>query len=173
MGVDARHSLNSSLREQFIEYVFLADLCKEMWRRKVNMDVLRAHTDQSGYDLVLEVGPLVRHVQLKASYSGASTAKQNVNLQLAEKAGGCIVWIVFDADTLETTCFRWFGSRNPHDGLPPLGERRAKHTKADSSGMKGTRQNIRTLNKGEFENIPNVSALAECLFPMDAIAGNL
>lgn len=133
------------------------------------MDVLRAHTDQSGYDIVLEVGPLVRHVQLKSSYSGAKTSRQKVNVKLATKLSGCVIWQRFDADTLELTGFLWFGSPNPRLELPPLGDKLAKHTKGNKDGDKNVRKQIRVLNKGQFEPISNIADLAERLFPANAI----
>ena len=46
----------SSLREEYLEYIFLGELCREFWRRDMPVDVLRSHTDRSGFDLVLELG---------------------------------------------------------------------------------------------------------------------
>ena len=57
------HSEASSLREQYIEYGFLADLCREMWRRGTAVDAgqpamagkLRAEGDMM---LALKLGEL-------------------------------------------------------------------------------------------------------------------
>ena len=114
---DLMHSHASSMREQYLEYGFLAGLSKVMWRRGELMDVLRSHTDQSGYDLLLEVRGIERHVQLKSSYIGAKTSRQNVNMRLADRPSGCIIWIRFDPETLEQVQFLWLGSA-PGKPLP-------------------------------------------------------
>lgn len=47
--LDDIHNAASSLREQYLEYALLGALCQEMWRRGLEMDILRSHTDRSGY----------------------------------------------------------------------------------------------------------------------------
>lgn len=157
------HSEASSLREQYIEYGFLADLCREMWQRGIAVDVLHCHTDRSGYDVVLEANGIQRHVQLKSSFDGAKTSRQNVNVQLAEKPSGCIVWIRFDPDTLIHTGYLWFGGA-PGTPLPHISDRIAKHTKGDREGTKAERHGIRVINKGQFKRVESISWLADILF---------
>ena len=72
---DANHNDASSLREQYLEYGFLGELCREMWKRGIEMDILRSHTDRSGYDILLEANGVERHVQMKSSFVGAKTAR--------------------------------------------------------------------------------------------------
>lgn len=160
---DPIHSTASSLREQYLEYGFLDGLCKVMWKRGELMDVLRSHTDQSGYDLLLEACGLQRHIQLKSSYLGGKASRQNINVRLADRPSGCVVWIWFDPDTLEQVNFHWFGAA-PGDPLPPLPERKGKHTKSNANGIKAERPKIRVLNKGEFDKVLGFEALADRLF---------
>lgn len=157
------HSSQSSLREQYIEYAFLGDLCREMWRRGIEMDILRSHTDRSGYDILLDANGIERHVQLKSSFVGAKTSRQNINSKLADKPSGCVIWIFFDRTTMAFTKFRWFGAE-PGKPLPDLGEKIAKHSKGDAQGAKSERQGIRVLNKGGFDSVDDVRTLAELLF---------
>ena len=157
------HSEASSLREQYIEYGFLADMCREMWRRGTAMDVLHCHTDRSGYDVVLDAGGVQRHVQLKSSFDGAKTSRQKINVRLSGKPSGCIVWIRFDPNTLEQTSYLWFGG-DPGNPLPGIGDRIAKHSKGDRDGTKAERPDIRVLNKGRFSQIDTVALLADLLF---------
>lgn len=164
------HSMWSSLREEYVEYALLGGLCSEFWRRQFPVDVLRAHTDQSGFDIVLEAGPLQRHVQIKSSFVGSSTRVQKVNLKLEEKVGGCVVWAFFDASTLAIQHFGWFGDKDPRKATPSLGMREAKHTKANADGVKSVRPGIRTLRKGDFKYLPSIWALASHLFPPDSPA---
>ncbi len=157
------HSHASSLREQYLEYGFLDGLCKVMWKRGELMDVLRSHTDQSGYDLLLEARGFQRHVQLKSSYEDAKTARQNINVRLADRPSGCVVWIRFNPDTLAQTNFLWLGAE-PGQPLPSLPERTGKHSKGNAQGIKAERPSIRIVNKGAFDSIPGFEALAERLF---------
>lgn len=157
------HSEASSLREQYIEYGFLADLCREMWRRGVAVDVLHCHTDRSGYDVLLEANGIQRHVQLKSSFEGSKTARQKINLRLTEKPSGCVVWIRFRAATLEQTGYLWFGGL-PGEPLPPIGERIARHTKGDREGTKAERPGVRVVGRGSFSSVNGTSALADLLF---------
>jgi len=157
------HSEASSLREQYIEYGFLADLCREMWRRGVAVDVLHCHTDRSGYDVLLEANGIQRHVQLKSSFEGARTARQKINLRLTEKPSGCVVWIRFDAPTLVATGYLWFGGL-PGEPLPPAGDRIARHTKGDREGTKAERRDIRIISRGRFGPVPTIAGLADLLF---------
>ncbi|MEM9591230.1 MAG: hypothetical protein AAF967_07820 [Pseudomonadota bacterium] len=160
------HSAASSLREQYLEYGFLAGVCRVMWRRGELMDVLRSHTDQSGYDLLLEARGIQRHVQLKSSFLGAKTSRQKINTRLAARPSGCIVWIRFDPTTLAEESFLWFGGV-PGAPLPDLGARVAKHTKGNAEGIKTERADIRVVNKGTFETVNGFEALAVRLFGGD------
>ncbi|MBZ0127786.1 MAG: hypothetical protein K8F59_01595 [Rhodobacteraceae bacterium] len=154
---------DSSLREQYIEYGFIWGICKEMWQRGQDMDVLRSHTDRSGYDILLEADGIERHVQLKSSFLGAKTATQKINVKLAEKPNGCIIWIWFDPKTLKLTHFLWFGTE-PGPVRIELGERIARHSKGNAQGLKLERQGIRVLNKGQFERVEGFDNLACRLF---------
>jgi len=127
------------------------------------MDILRSHTDRSGYDLLLEVDGVERHVQLKSSFDGAKTARQKINVRLAEKPSGCVIWVFFDRKTSKLTDFRWFGS-GPGKPLPELGDRIGKHTKGDKDGYKAQRPAIRVVNNGSFERVPSMSGLFDRLF---------
>ncbi|MDP5220401.1 hypothetical protein Q5Y75_24755 [Ruegeria sp. 2205SS24-7] len=160
---DNFHNNASSLREQYIEYGFLGELCREMWRRNLSMDVLRSHTDRSGYDILLEANGTERHVQLKSSFDGAKTSRQKVNVRLSERPSGCIVWIRFDPHNLRLTEYLWFGGE-PGKPLPALGDTIGKHSKGDQHGYKAHRADIRVLNKGQFEAISSMSELANRLF---------
>ena len=157
------HNDASSLREQYLEYGFLGDLCREMWKRGIEMDILRSHTDRSGYDILLEAGNIERHVQLKSSFVGAKTSRQKINIKLADRPSGCAVWIRFDENTLSQTEYLWFGAK-PGEPLPELGDKIGKHSKGDKDGHKAQRESIRLVNKGRFQTLKSISELADHLF---------
>ena len=104
-----------------------------------------------------------RHIQLKASFMGAKTARVNANVALSSKPSGCIVWIWFNPDTMNLGPLLWYGN-NPGEPLPPLGDRIGKHSKGDQYGVKAERPNVRVINKGQFRAITTVNELATQLF---------
>ncbi|MGR3485534.1 MAG: hypothetical protein ACU0BF_09325 [Paracoccaceae bacterium] len=158
-----QHYLHSALREEYIEYRFLAELTGYAWSRGRIIEVMRAATDAFGYDLVLSEGAITRHVQLKASVSGGRAASQKIGISLAEKASGCVIWIEVESDTLIPTGFRWFGGA-PNRPIGDLGTRVAKHTKADSTGKKAERSAHRIVPKGSFDAIDSIEGVFARLF---------
>jgi len=162
--VDPGHTAHSSTREKVLEHLFVGELLRCLWRQGArDIEVLRAEVDKGGYDLVLEANGVIRHVQLKSSHRAATTRAVGVNINLAGKPSGCVLWIQFEPTTLDLGPFLWFGGV-PKAPLPPLGDKVGKHTKADSTGKKGERPNIRVLAKSRFELLPDMDAVARMLF---------
>lgn len=155
---------SSVLVEKILEHQFLADLLRELWGRgERGVEVLRAEVDAAGYDIVVGVGDTLRHIQLKSSHLTAKKPSVGVNVALQNKSGGCIVWLVYDASTLKTEGYLWLGASL--DGVPlGLGERRGKHAKANSLGVKNVRESIRVVSKGQFERLPTIGEIADRLF---------
>ena len=128
------------------------------------MDLLKPQVDDNGYDLVLEVRGTVRHVQLKASHANSATARQPINIALAEKPSGCVVWIRFNERTLELGPFLWFGGE-PGSPLPSLASYPvAVHAKANSQGVKTARPRIRSIPRSAFTPIGDVEGIVRKLF---------
>lgn len=150
--------LQSTFYEQLVEHAFVAELLQEAWfgHKKV-IEVLRSEIDASGFDLVLECGEITRHVQLKTSGLGATTAYQKVSLKLGEKRGGCVVWIVRDETCAAShhrvqLSYRFFGtpaSEAKLDVSNPI-FKVARHTKGDAFGKKNPRPGIRLVPKSAF-----------------------
>ena len=158
------HWIDSSLREKVIEHLFVGELLRLLWcRGRRDIEVLRAEVDRGGYDLVLECNGVLRHVQLKASHKDATAQKVSVNVALAAKTGGCVIWIRFDPATMALGPFLWFGGR-PHESMPDLGEHVGRHTRAGSSGVRGLRQGIRDLRQARFVRLESIAAVAAALF---------
>ena len=163
MSLDS-HFLDSSLREKVIEHLFVGDLLRLLWcRGRRDIEVLRAEVDRGGYDLVLECNRVLRHVQLKASHRDAVARAVNVNVALSTKPAGCVIWIRFDPDTMKLGPYLWFGGE-PGCGLPDLGERMARHPRADSTGHKGERPGLRQLSQSKFRRLETIDDLAVALF---------
>jgi hypothetical protein len=156
--------LDSSLREKLLEHVFVGDLLRVLWRRGTfDAEVLRPEVDRGGYDLALECDHVFRHVQLKSSHRGAKTAAIAINLKLAAKPSGCVIWVLFDPDTLELGPFLWFGG-TPGKPLPPTGDRVARHSKADALGRKAERPNLRVVRRSRFTVLATMEDVVAALF---------
>ena len=157
-------SLHSSFREKLLEHVFVAELLQEVWLGKgQTMEVLRPEVDFSGYDLLLDSEGVTRYIQLKSSRSDAKTSRQTVNLNLADKPGGCVIWLVFQECGQRIKLeYLVFGGR--HDEKPDLGTKVGRHTKADAAGYKAERPNTRVITKSRFTRLQNAQQLVSWLF---------
>jgi hypothetical protein len=160
-----RNSFHSSSREKIIELLLIGEMLRQLWQRgQVDVEVLRSDVDSSGYDVVMEHANIVRHIQLKSSFSASTVARQNVSLKLAQKPSGCVVWVVVDRDTLNLGPFLWFGGA-PGEALPAIDRFPvAKHTKGNAAGIKGTRPNLRVIGKGQFQKLATLDDLINALF---------
>jgi hypothetical protein len=165
MGDIQSHSQRSSHREMLLEHLFTGEVMKHLWiRGNWRLEVLKPQVDDSGYDLVLEANGVVRHIQLKASFRGSKVARTRVNALLAAKPSGCIVFLWFDAKTLDLGPFKFFGGP-PGEGLPDLAHMKiAKHTKGNAQGVKSERRNLREIPLRAFDPVNNIDALVAKLF---------
>ncbi len=130
------------------------------------MGVLRSEVDGAGYDIVLECRSVVRHIQLKAARSGGRRANVDVNIKLASKPSGCVVWVYFDPVDLTLGPFFWIGAK-PGTPLSSLtGFKVGRHTKGDATGHKSKRPNVRLIPKNSFVDVETVSELVQHLFEL-------
>jgi hypothetical protein len=105
----------------------------------------------------------MRHIQLKASYREAKTAYQKVNVALAVKPSGCVIWTKFEEKTLELGPFLWFGS-SPGQPLDLTPFAVGRHTKANADGEKLERPSIRVLPRAAFVQLATIGELVDRLF---------
>ena len=158
------HSSDSSLREQALGHLFLGQLLAFMWQSGArDIEVLKSEVDRGGYDVVLESNRVIRHVQLKSSFRGSKVREVDISTKLLHKPDGCILWLEFDRETLAIERFYWFGSE-AGNGLPDLGVRISRHSKANSKGEKNQRLAHRVVAKGDFQILADISELVEKLF---------
>ncbi|MDP3460849.1 MAG: hypothetical protein Q8S09_16380 [Hyphomonas sp.] len=164
---DPGHSTASTAREKLVEHLFVGAVLRHLWiAGHRDAEVLRSEFDARGYDLVIEAGGVMRHIQLKSSAIGARTANVSISRELARKPAGCVVWVWFDAATLEFGPLLWFGGR-PGEPLPDLGDRVAMHTKGNSLGEKTQRPNHRVLTKAQFRRLDGIGDLIAALYGAD------
>ena len=159
---------NSVFYEKMTEQLFIAELLQEAWFGfGEKLEVLRSEVDDAGYDIVLECGGVLRHVQLKSSKADASTNYQTINVALAHKPSGCVVWIMREEDRKKrrmSLAYRFFGS-TPNKPLPSMERnRKGKPAKAGSKGKKSKRSNARIVNKGQFQDVKDSRHLLKLLF---------
>jgi len=138
---------------------------RHLWLRGFErIETLKPRGENSGYDLVLEANGVVQHIQLKSSHHSAATPDQEINVALAEKPSGCVIWLRFDPKTLDFGPFLWFGSVPKHR-LPDLTPFRiARHTKPNSEGIKTERPNIRYVPKAHFSQLETIEEVVAHLF---------
>jgi hypothetical protein len=163
--------LKSSFYEQLVEHVFIAEVLQEVWYSfRKTVEVLRSEVDAFGYDLVFDCDGIIRHVQLKASKRDAKASGQKVNVALAGKPSGCVVWVFREEEegtTRMKLTYRYFGGKAGKQ-LPSLdGFKVAKHTKGNADGEKLERKAIRVVPKREFTKVENIRALVEILFGLE------
>jgi hypothetical protein len=167
---DDSQFLYSRLREKVLEHLFVGDLLRCLWRLgRRDIELLRAEVDYAGYDLVLECNGYVRHIQLKSSHRKSAARTVNAHIGLAQKPSACIIWIRFDPSTMELGPFLWFGAE-PGRPVSSLGDRLARHTRADHTGTKGFRPNLRVIKKSSFRELSTIDQVARVLFGLEAQA---
>jgi hypothetical protein len=162
------HTTTSGTREKLIEHLFIGALLRHLWLQGIrDVEVLRAEVDSGGFDLVVECAGILRHIQLKASHKTAKTDSVGINMALSTKPSGCVIWLFFDDTTLDFCSFRWFGAE-PGKRLPELGNKIARHSKANSTGEKTARPHIRELRKSSFKPLNSIKEVADALFGRSA-----
>lgn len=160
--------LKSSFYEQVVEHVFVSEVLQEIWYGfGITAEVLRSEVDASGYDVVFECNGVLRHVQLKTSKPDARVGGQKINVALAEKPSGCVVWILRHeehASRRMRLSYLFFGG-SPGQPLPQLTNYRvAKHSKGDASGKKKERPRIRIVPKSQFTPVSTTQELVGLMF---------
>lgn len=159
------HTLNSSYRELLVEHLLIGEIMRRLWLRGITQfEILQPEVDDCGYDLALEANGVVRHIQLKSSFVGAATGQVKASWKLAQKPSACVIWVLFDPKTLGLGPFRWFGGP-PGEPIPNIaGFKIAKHTRANSKGVKKERPNQRSIPRSRFEEISDLDMLVIRLF---------
>jgi len=160
--------LKSSFYEQVVEHVFISEVLQEVWYRfKTTVEVLRSEVDASGYDVAFECRGVLRHVQLKTSRPGGKTREQKVNLILASKPRGCVVWIVRDVDQPDCRMRLSYLLFDLAENAPLKSKlyKTAKHTKGNAQGVKLERPGVKIVPKAMFVPV-GITELAQRLFDL-------
>jgi hypothetical protein len=155
-------SSRSHYKENLLEHVFIAELLQECaFVRNQAVEVLRAEVDDGGYDLLLQMGDIIRHVQLKTRSKKGRVRRVQVNVNLERHRGGCVVWVFWDVNPSTRRArltYRWFGN-GPTRRTKALPGTVGRHTRGG-----GERPNMRVLKWGDFEAVPDTAVLVPRLF---------
>jgi hypothetical protein len=159
--LDSPDFTKSTYRERLVEYLFIGEILRHLWRRGVyNVEVLKPAVAHSGYDLVLEYNQTIRHIEFKASNIGGKRNDVTVNAGLRSAPSGCVIWVNVNPDDLELGPFWWFGGE-PGAPLPSMeGFRRGKQTRGD----KRERINTRKITRSKFTRLDTVAEIVQKLF---------
>ena len=154
---DKIHHQKSTLREKIVEHVFVGEVLRAFWRRRVvDAEILRSEFDAFGYDLVLERGGMTRHIQLKAGLNEPD--RIGVAQALAKKKSGCVIYVRID-DGLNLTEFYWFTANAERMADYPF----LKRTRPNSDGIKVEREDYRRLPRAAFGKPLSLSEIVDKL----------
>jgi hypothetical protein len=164
----SQHYLQSTYREKLIEHLFIGELLKHSWHhRNCALEIAKPEVDNCGYDAIASEGTVIRHLQLKTTSRGAKAAFQKVQIALGTKPSGCVIWINFDAHSLELGPYLIFGAL-AGERLPSLEAFKfATHTKPNSEGIKTKRVNLKKVPKSHFKVFKTVAEVYSVLFDPD------
>jgi len=162
-------SLQSSKREKILEHKFLGALAGELWRRgHFQFSISRNEVDDSGSDVIVEHGPITRHIQLKARHGEGRAARYAVQRALATRASGCVVLLIHHPRTLEIEGYRFFGME-PGERLELPDYAPVRHAKGDSTGFKAVRPALANVAIGGFRKVNGIGELVDLLFGIHAV----
>ena len=167
MSLATTHSV---FRERMFEHELLFELMRHAWKYdQASLEVSQPAIDNSGHDLVLEARGVTRHVQLKTSWVTARADCQNVQLGLASKPSGCVLWMLVDENLMECSRYLFFGA-GPGEPLPPIVDFKvAKHARSNKTG-KSERPNVREVRRSRFSILTDIPHLYETLFGISSHA---
>src|SRR4051794_28698699 len=95
--VDIGHTQQSSLREKVLEHLFVGELLRSLWCKGIrHIGVVKAEGHSRCLDLGVGWNGVTRYIQLKATRQEGRRQHVDINVALAEKPGGCVIWFWFD-----------------------------------------------------------------------------
>lgn len=158
-------SENSHYVESCIEHIFLAKVLTALWQRNhlKKLQISSSEIDDFGYDVILTLGTVTRHIQLKQSHSEAKASFVKVNSLLGNVPSGCVIWVFFTLNTLDISHYLFFGGE-PGESIELSGFASATHTKRDATGKQSIRPAIRKIPKSKFTPINSTDELIDELF---------
>ena len=162
-------SQHSRYIENALRHVFLAQLFKAVWKHdfKGKLHIYNNEVDDSGFDLVARSGDVTRHIQLKATHTDGKAKRISAHADLASAQGGCIVWMSYDAETLDIRDYRFFGQAAGQTiadiSLLPA----TRTTRRDIHGKRKARLKHHDIGLSQFSASLKIEGLRAVLFDAD------
>ena len=104
---------NSTYIENLMRHRFTYDVSRLLLLRQEPelVTVLKAEVDDAGVDLVLTYRKITRQIQMKTLAKKMTNNPYSVAESLGGLAGGCVLWVCYDRDTLKPTGYHLMGAR--------------------------------------------------------------
>jgi hypothetical protein len=151
----------STLRELLAENRFLSDLISAFWvNNLLDVEILRSDIDNSGYDIAVGYNEKVLYIQLKTKLVGGKTIEAPINIKLTNKENYAIVLMeIIEAPEHNSVNIKYYWWHNKNEKAIDVfsDDKISKHTKANASGQKKERPNIRKVKYKEFDPIDIIS----------------
>ena len=163
----------STYVENVLRHALVSGLSSVVWARDpfASLQVFNSEVDDSGFDLVLGLGPHMRYVQLKQAHANKIPSHCSVRLSFSGLAGSCVVLMSHNVEDLRLFNFRFFGGR-PSDPMGAIESMRP--TKAagrrSAAGERKIRVNYRNVPVNRFQGPLSMEQLVDVLFPNCATA---
>ena len=158
-------SENSLYIEKTLQHLLLARLSQVVWQKKKSklLEIATAEIDNKGFDVVLTVNKVTRHVQLKCSKLGAKRRNIDVNVNLFDKPSGCVLLCEYNPADLEFAGFYFFGNA-PGKRLPDIRKLPVALNPRRSLTGRTPRKNVRNIPKARFTRVDSTEGVAQKLF---------
>jgi hypothetical protein len=160
--------VHSSYVETCLKHALIAALASVAWQRRPSesLQVFNSEVDDSGFDVVIGLGPHVRHIQLKQAHSAKTPAKCSVRTAFAPRPGACVVLIAHHIETLALESFRFFGGA-PSEPMPAISGYRKSYApgRRNATGHRKVRENYRDVRVRKLFSGPHsITELFDILF---------
>ncbi len=133
---------NSIYIENTFRHAFLFDVCQYLSLKEppIKVTILNAEVDDSGIELVLNVGEVIRQIQMKTLNKRDAPNPYNIADSVFSIAGGCVIWMCYNHLDMRPTRYHLLGGpqnncmRNASNF--PIGKKQVKGKKVDRAGYR-------------------------------------
>lgn len=158
----------SSYVENVLRHAFLAELSYLVWENDPfdSLTISNAEVDDSGYDVVLARGNVIRHIQLKQAHEEKVPQKFSVRVSFAILPGSCLVVISHALADLRPKSYAFYGG-GPTDEMPYIEVQRTTKSsgRRTADGQRVLRRNYRDAPFSRFKRGLSAKELLDELFP--------
>jgi len=104
---------NSLFIENLFRHAFLYEISRELLLQDPprKLTVLNSEVDDSGVDIVLMLGTVTRHVQMKTLNKRMAPNGYNIADSVFQIPGGCVIWLRYDQESMTPVNYHFFGKQ--------------------------------------------------------------